>query len=128
MNIGDAFLLATPPNGSHLFFAIAITADNKYFCVNATSLKSTTLDTACILKPGTGVPSFIVHDSAIVYTSTRVREISPNMISRLIASEQYIHKGCCSQEIIKQIQQGALASRQITNEHKQVVQNFLERL
>ena len=49
MNIGDAFLLPTPPKGSHLFFAIAITADSKYLCVNATSLKSTTSDTACIL-------------------------------------------------------------------------------
>ncbi len=49
MNIGDAFLLPIPPKGSHLFFAIAITADNKYLCVNATSLKSTTSDTACIL-------------------------------------------------------------------------------
>jgi len=126
MNIGDAFLLPTPPNGNHLFFAIAITTDSKYLCVNATSLKSTTLDTACILKPGAGVPSFIVHDSAIVYR--RAREISPDVISRLIASGKCIYQGCCSEDIVKQIQQGALASRQISNEQKQVVQKFLERL
>ena len=107
MNIGDAFLLPTPPNGNHLFFAIATTADNKYLCVNATSLKSTTSDTACILKPGAGVPSFIVHDSAIVYRRARV--ISPNVISRLIASGQCIYQDCCSEEIVKQIQQGGFS-------------------
>ncbi|EDN66530.1 hypothetical protein BGP_5981 [Beggiatoa sp. PS] len=36
LNIGDAFLLSTPPNDKHLFVVIAPTQNGKYLCVNVT--------------------------------------------------------------------------------------------
>ncbi|MGK7892939.1 MAG: hypothetical protein AB4372_04675 [Xenococcus sp. (in: cyanobacteria)] len=30
INLGDAFLIDTPPNGQHLYIAIAKTGNNKY--------------------------------------------------------------------------------------------------
>ncbi len=122
MNIGDTFLLPTPPQGNHLFFVIATTADGNYLCVNATSLRPSS-DTACILKAGLGVPNFVVRDSAIAYKYAR--EISPAVYSGLVSNGQCIAKGSCSASILDQIQKGALASKQIAKKHKQTVKKFL---
>ncbi|MGB3515974.1 MAG: hypothetical protein WBA43_05925 [Elainellaceae cyanobacterium] len=123
MNVGDTFLLPTPPNGNHFFFAIATTPEGNYLCVNATTLKPTS-DQACILRPGANAPRFIKRDSAIAYS--RAREISPTVYARLVATRQCVPKGTCSPQILGQIQQGALASRQIKKRHKQIVRDFLK--
>ena len=34
INLGDAFLIDTPPHGQHLYIAIAKTVNNKYLFVN----------------------------------------------------------------------------------------------
>ncbi|GAA6614561.1 hypothetical protein [Scytonema sp. NUACC26] len=68
VNLGDAFLLETPPNGMHLYIAIALIDEDSdtYLFVNITSLRPNS-DTSCILKPGAGVPKFILYDSAVAY-------------------------------------------------------------
>lgn len=52
INLGDAFLLNTPPYGEHLYIAIAKTSANKYLFVNVTSRREnseTTLPAFLIL-------------------------------------------------------------------------------
>jgi hypothetical protein len=39
INIGDVFLIDTPPNGQHFYVAIAKTSGNKYLFVNLTDSK-----------------------------------------------------------------------------------------
>ena len=58
INLGDAFLLDTPPNSEHLYIAIAQTSESSYLFVNVTSRRPNSED-ACILLPGSGLPSFI---------------------------------------------------------------------
>ncbi len=40
INIGDVFLIDTPPNGQHFYVAIAKTSGNKYLFVNLTDKKN----------------------------------------------------------------------------------------
>jgi hypothetical protein len=62
INLGDAFLIDTPPNGQHLYIAIAQISLNNYLFVNFTTRKANS-ETACILLPGSDVPNFIVYFS-----------------------------------------------------------------
>ena len=40
VNLGDAFLLETPPNDQHLYIAIAKTSAEKYLFVNVTTRRA----------------------------------------------------------------------------------------
>jgi hypothetical protein len=40
VNLGDAFLLETPPNDQHLYIAIAKTSADKYLFVNVTTRRA----------------------------------------------------------------------------------------
>lgn len=66
INLGDAFLIDTPPNGEHLYIAIAQTSGINYLFVNVTTRRNSS-ETTCILLPGSGVPSFIVRESVVAY-------------------------------------------------------------
>lgn len=66
INLGDAFLIDTPPNDQHLYIAIAQTSVNNYLFVNVTT-RRTSSETTCVLLPGPEVPSFIVHESVVAY-------------------------------------------------------------
>lgn len=66
INLGDAFLLDTPPNGKHLYIAIAPISNSEYLFVNVTTRRPNS-ETTCILLPGSDVPSFIVRESVIAY-------------------------------------------------------------
>lgn len=59
INLGDAFLLDTPPNAQHLYIAIAQTSESDYLLVHVTSHRSNS-ETTCVLLPSSDVPSFIV--------------------------------------------------------------------
>lgn len=81
INLGDAFLINTPPNGQHLYIAIANISHNSYLFVNVTT-KRVNSDTSCILVPGTGVPEFITRESIVAYKFAR--EIDDFSLARLI--------------------------------------------
>jgi hypothetical protein len=50
INIGDVFLIDTPPNGQHFYVAIAKTSGNKYLFVNLTDKKNNS-ERVCVLVP-----------------------------------------------------------------------------
>jgi hypothetical protein len=122
INLGDAFLIDTPPNGQHLYIAIAKTNASKYLFVNVTT-RNERSETTCILLPSPDVPSFIVNESVIAYFFAI--EIDPTELSQRITSGSPIPKGFCSPAILSQIQQGGLISRRLKNKYKTALKNFL---
>ncbi|MEG3938241.1 hypothetical protein QUA35_14765 [Microcoleus sp. N9_B2] len=122
INLGDAFLLDTPPNSEHLYIAIAQTSESSYLFVNVTSRRPNSED-ACILLPGSGVPSFIIRESAIAYKFAR--EMNATELAGLITPGSPIPKGSCSVAVLEQIQQGGLVSKRLKNKYKVALKNFL---
>lgn len=122
INLGDAFLLDTPPNSEHLYIAIAQISESSYLFVNVTSRRPNSED-ACVLLPGSGVPSFIVRESAIAYKYAR--EINATELAELITPGSPIPKGSCSVAVLEQIQQGGLVSKRLKNKYKVALKNFL---
>lgn len=122
LELGDAFLFDTPPNGMHLFIAIAPIATDKFLFVNTTSPKENS-DTSCIIKPGLDVPKFIIHESVIAYKYAR--EININKLFELIDIGSCKPKGFCSPSILLDIQQGAIKSKQIPKKYKNAVKIHL---
>ena len=123
INIGDAFLLTTPPNDRHLYIAIAQIANDSYLFVNATTRRENS-ETTCILTPSVDLPDFIRNESVIVYKYAR--EISVVDIDKLIVQGECTRKGCCATTIVAQIQQGGLVSKRLANKYKTALKACLE--
>jgi hypothetical protein len=124
INLGDAFLIDTPPNGEHLYIAIAQISGSSYLFVNVTTRRDSS-ETACVLLPGSGVPSFIVRESVVAYRFAR--EMDATELAGLITIGSPIPKGSCSMSILTQIQQGGLVSKQLRNKYKAALKASLER-
>ena len=122
IDLGDAFLLDTPPDGEHLYIAIAQTSESSYLFVNITSRRPNYED-ACVLLPGLGVPSFIVRESVVAYQ--RAREMNATQLSGLITAGSPIPKDSCSEAVLAQIQQGGLISKRLKNRYKVALKSFL---
>ncbi len=122
INLGDAFLLDTPPTGEHLYIAIASTKDDNYLFVNVTTRRDRS-DLSCILNPGPGVPDFIVRESVIAYQFAR--EINATELLKLITVGSPVPKGTCSPAVLDQIQQGGLVSKRLSNKYKKSLKAFL---
>jgi hypothetical protein len=122
INLGDAFLLNTPPNGEHLYIAIAKTSSTKYLFVNVTSRKANSEPT-CILIPGEGVPSFLKRESVIAYQFAR--ELDSRELAKLITVGSQVPKDTCSVTVLAKIQQGGLTSKRLKNQYKTALRAFL---
>ncbi|MEM6592554.1 MAG: hypothetical protein AAGF66_11870 [Cyanobacteria bacterium P01_H01_bin.119] len=122
INLGDAFLIDTPPKGEHLYIAIAKIFDCTYLFVNVTTRRSGS-ETTCILLPGEGVPSFIVRESVIAYKFAR--EMNATQLALLITPGSPTPKGICSDAVLLRIQQGGLASTRLKNKYKTALREFL---
>lgn len=123
IDVGDAFLLTTPPNDRHLYIAIAKISDNSYLFVNVTTRRENSENT-CILTPSSDVPDFIKNESVVVYKYAR--EISVVEIEKLISKGDCTSKGFCAETIIEQIQQGGLVSKRLPNKYKAALKAFLD--
>jgi hypothetical protein len=123
VNLGDAFLLDTPPNGMHLYVAIAQISEKVYLFVNTTTPRENS-DMSCVLNPGLGMPDFIVHESVIVYKYAR--EINTTALTDLIAEGSCFQKGCFSKSVLLQIQQGGLTSKRLPKKYKTVLKSLLD--
>ena len=124
INLGDAFLLNTPPNGQHLYIAIAKISESSYLFVNVTSRRDKS-DTSCVLQPGSGVPTFISRESVIAYQYAR--EIQEQELDKLITPGSPIPKDSCSPDILEKIQQGGLTSKRLAKKYKKALKAFLNR-
>lgn len=122
VDLGDAFLLETPPKGMHLFVAILPLSDTKYLFVNTTK-KQNISDLSCIIKPSAGVPPFIYQESAIHYR--RAREIEISIIFSRINSGECVFKGSFSPNILHKIQMGATCSEEIPIKYEKLMKKYL---
>jgi hypothetical protein len=122
INLGDAFLIDTPPNSQHLYIAIAPTSEGNYLFVNVTTKRSNS-DVSCILLPGSDVPGFIVTESVVAYQFAR--EMDTTELASLITPGSPIPKGCCSDAILEKMQQGGLNSKRLKNKYKNDLKAFL---
>jgi hypothetical protein len=122
INLGDAFLLDTPPNREHLYIAIAQTSESDYLFVNVTSRRPNS-EAACVLLPGSDVPSFIIRESVIAYQYAR--EMNATELASLITSGSLIPNGSISVAVLEQIQKGGLISKRLKNKYKTALKTFL---
>lgn len=123
VNLGDAFLLETPPHDQHLYIAIAETAPDKYLFVNVTT-RRTKSDLSCILQPNTeGVPSFVKRESVINYLDAR--EMDGEQLARVICVGSRIPKCRFPPVILSQIQQGGIFSKRLPKMYKHKLRRFL---
>ena len=122
INLGDAFLIDTPPNKQHLYIAIAQISESKYLFVNTTTRRPRS-ETACIITPGPDVPKFIKVESVIAYQFAC--ELDASDLAKLITPNSPIPKETFSATLLEQIQQGALVSKRLPNKYKDVIKTYL---
>lgn len=122
INLGDAFLVNTPPNKQHLYIAIAATSESKYLFVNTTTRRPSS-ETACIITPGPDVPKFIKVESVIAYKFAR--ELDACDLAKLITPDSPVPKGTFSAADLERIQQGGLISRRLPNQYKDAIKACL---
>lgn len=123
INLGDAFIIETPPNREHLFIAIAPLPGGNYLFVNTSTVRSNTQDRACILIPGTDMHPFIRSESYIVYREAR--KYTNAALDTAIANRSCRPRGRFSPAILRTIQEGGLVSRFLANEYKAALRNCL---
>ncbi|WP_371436577.1 hypothetical protein [Polaromonas sp.] len=78
-------------------------------------------ENACLLSAGEH--PFIAHDSFVDYRFTRLE--AAEAIEKGIASGVFVQKEDCAPALLKKIIAGALASRRISREHKQILERVL---
>ncbi|WP_071192123.1 hypothetical protein [Trichormus sp. NMC-1] len=122
INLGDVFLIDTPPKDKHFYVVIAKTSGDKYLFVNLTDKKNIT-DHSCVLVPNPSLPNFIVKESVIAYNFAR--EWNATELSQWITSGSPIPKSSFSPDVLLQIQQGGLISRRLAKKYKTILQKLL---
>jgi len=120
LNIGDTFLLSTPPNDMHLFFVISPTQNGNCLCVNVTTQRNNS-DTSCVLQNGDH--PFITHDSAVDYK--RAREVNPAAIQNLINNGNCYQRDPASDAVLNKIQQGGINSTRLKKKYKNALRTYL---
>ena len=123
IRLGDAFLIKTPPKGNHLYVAIAKTSKTRYLFVSINSRQPKS-ETVCILEPGPGVPNFIVHESVVNYRFAR--ELNAKDLAKLMPTGSRAAKGSCSHKVLRQIQEGGIASKRLKNRYKHALKDFMD--
>jgi len=125
INLGDAFLLETPPNGQHLYVAIAPTTNGKYLFANLTTRRPNS-ETACILLPNaTGMPSYVRAESVIAYGSNFIRELDANQLDSQICVGSNRPKCTFPPDILTQIQLGGLKSKRLPKMYREYIRSAL---
>ncbi|NJL88833.1 MAG: hypothetical protein HC916_02775 [Coleofasciculaceae cyanobacterium SM2_1_6] len=123
IQLGDAFLLETPPNYQHLYIAIAKTSDTNYLFVNLTKRRDNS-EATCILQPNTaGMPSYVKAESVIAYQFAR--ELDASQLALDICEGSRIPKCCFPADILLKIQQGGIASKRLPKIYKKALKRFL---
>lgn len=78
-------------------------------------------DDSCLLSEGDH--PFIEHDSFVDYRFTRMEQV--DHVQARVQEGVFIEKEPCSPELIKRILQGALKSRRIRRDYKQIIEKVL---
>lgn len=127
---GQCFLVPSGPNQYLHLFTIIIEPEvlpergnhPQVISVNFTSVPDNTLyDTSCLVDIGDH--PFIKHLSYVNYRGARCD--SYEQIQKLIDKGVFIKKEPCSDELLQKIINGALISKMISREFKDIIKNSL---
>jgi hypothetical protein len=121
-SIGDSFLLGA---GGHLWIIITqISAARTFVMVNVTSLDDEIEDTSCILREGDH--RWITHDSVVTYKDAREWSCDGNGGYDLcLAQQRIVPHDRVSADVLRRIQEGALASEFTKNKFRSEIQSSL---
>lgn len=126
LEIGNAYIAKTPPNGTHLYIIIAEFTSESFLLLNITTSKTQIeLEKDCIIEPGEGVPSFVTRQSTIAYQWARDERI--NDIKNKIKKGEFIYGGRFSEEYIREIQKKGACSKNLAKKYRKVLEEILVR-
>jgi hypothetical protein len=113
IDLGDVYLIETPPNGNHFYVSIMLLENGSHLFVNYSTVQDITPDEDLqyILRPSPTLP-FVSRDSFFVYRKTR--ELSGADLERL----NCIKKGAFPLSVVKEIQRAGLAHKGLKNKYK----------
>ena len=127
IRLGDAFVIDTGATKKHLFVAIAPLPNGAYLFVNASTVRpNRPVDRACILNPSADMHDFIVAESYIFYRGAD--EYTNAEINTAISNGDCSPRGAFRPSVLRQIQEGGLISKFLTNEYKKHLRSYLNYL
>ena len=118
IDLGDVYLIDSPPNGNHFYVAMMRLNNGSYLFVNYSTVQDFTPDEELqfTISPSPNLP-FINRESYFVYG--RAREISESKLDELINSPCICEKkGAFPPSILEKIQLAGLVSRSLKNKYK----------
>ncbi|MGB5928178.1 MAG: hypothetical protein WBH03_08375 [Cyclobacteriaceae bacterium] len=125
LELGDAFIVPTPPKEWHLYIIIVAISENNYLLASTTTANTERdPDRDCIINPGTGVPKFITCQSTIAYR--HVREYRNNDIIKFIKANTWQYNGRFSEEQVYQMQLKGASSKRIKHKYKKILQEVVK--
>lgn len=122
MDLGETFLLKTPPKGNHLFVVAIPLSSSTFLLLPVVSFKEY-LEQVCVLEPSSELPDFIEHPSVVDYQNAR--HVSQYSLDDMQARGYCTPKGMLSTRVHMKILNGALASKRITKQNKRLIREFL---
>ena len=123
MELGETFLLKTPPKGNHLF-VVAIPLSSSTFLLFPVVSFREYLEQVCVLEPSAELPDFIEHKSVVDYK--KARQVSQFSLNDMQARGFCNPKGKLSTRVHMKILSCALASKRITKRNKRLIREFLD--
>jgi hypothetical protein len=119
--LGDIYLIATPPNGSHYSVAIAKLDNSSFLFVNYSTVHESTSDedTAYTLSPSRTRLKCLNRESYFVFG--RAEEYGSAQLVALGASYQ----GAFPKSILEDIQFAGISSNSLRNKYKRILKACL---
>ncbi len=109
----SCFSFPTPPNGRHIFIAVAEVAPGKFLCVNLTTRRKKS-DGSCVLKPEDHPK--ITHESFINFKEAIV--ISIRKVNSLHRDGRCTWHNPVSDEVLEKIKDGGRKSKRLPKKFK----------
>jgi hypothetical protein len=119
LGLGDTFLLAKSDRASsleHLWIVLTepSLADGNAVCVSVSTQRSGS-EATVVLRPGEH--PFLKHDSVIFYKDARVIDLV--LVQQALESRLGYRHAKCSENLLRRVQDGLLASKQPSNDIKE---------
>lgn len=126
INLGDAFVIRTPPHTKHLYFVIALIPENTYLLFNTTtSNKNLDLEKDCIIYPGINVPKFITCQCSVYFKRPLI--YSKKKLQIGIKNRSILYAGKFSLELINEIQKKTIAHELVGCKYQKIIINDIYR-
>ena len=120
MKRGDTFVNVNEGSNSHLWIVCIEFSDGSIMMFNLTSLENAA-DATCVVH--VGEHPWVIKDSAIEYE--RAKLLDPRKISVLEAINCMERQGTATEELIRKILEGAMASRETAGTFKAMIEAVL---